>query len=224
MESVDSLETFGSSLPHPTSMVAGNSARLGLTINKGNSNMFRTYASNNTPITVQGVAVEEVDSFTYLGSIQYIQNPHHDIGITNKCRLFNTIVKPLLLYGTETQITPVTTINKLMSSSTPASERSSRFAGQTRSTTNNYGEEHSSCQLKKTSYRYPASNATRQLSHRNPKEKGREGAHGPNMGKLEIHAQNRDSWWKHKKSPRERGERERERETRENERERATRS
>ncbi|KAH3868152.1 hypothetical protein DPMN_031292 [Dreissena polymorpha] len=26
-------------------------------------------ASNNTPITVQGVALEEMDSFTYLGSI-----------------------------------------------------------------------------------------------------------------------------------------------------------
>ncbi|KAH3850287.1 hypothetical protein DPMN_092695 [Dreissena polymorpha] len=50
-------------------MVPDNLARLGLTINKGISKVFRTNASNNTPITVQGKALEEVDSFTYLGSI-----------------------------------------------------------------------------------------------------------------------------------------------------------
>ncbi|KAH3718505.1 hypothetical protein DPMN_061310 [Dreissena polymorpha] len=50
-------------------MVADNSARLGLTINRGKRMVFRTNASNNTPITVQGEALEEVDSFTYIGSI-----------------------------------------------------------------------------------------------------------------------------------------------------------
>ncbi|KAH3892160.1 hypothetical protein DPMN_016272 [Dreissena polymorpha] len=46
-----------------------DSALLGLTINREKSNVFRTDASNNTPITVQCEALEEVDSFTYLGSI-----------------------------------------------------------------------------------------------------------------------------------------------------------
>ncbi|KAH3842975.1 hypothetical protein DPMN_116481 [Dreissena polymorpha] len=58
-------------------MVVDNSARLGLainrgkstTINRGKSKVFRTNASNNTPITVQGEVLEEVDCFTYLGSI-----------------------------------------------------------------------------------------------------------------------------------------------------------
>jgi hypothetical protein len=109
-----------------TNMVADNSARLGLTINKGKSKVFRTNASNNTPITVQGEALEEVDSFTYLGSILDNQGGtdadvrtrigkaraafhqlkniwgSSEIGITTKIRLFNTIVKPLLLYGAET--------------------------------------------------------------------------------------------------------------------------
>ena len=51
-----------------TNMVADNSARLGLTINRGKSKVFGTNTSNNTPITVQGEALKEIDSFTYLGS------------------------------------------------------------------------------------------------------------------------------------------------------------
>ncbi|KAH3835819.1 hypothetical protein DPMN_109185 [Dreissena polymorpha] len=42
---------------------------------------------------------------------------------------------------------------KYRSSSTPASGRSSRSVGQTRSPTKNYGEEQCSSQLKKTSFR-----------------------------------------------------------------------
>ena len=52
-----------------SNIVADNSARLGLNINRGKSKVFKTNASNETPITVQGEALEEVDSFTYLGSI-----------------------------------------------------------------------------------------------------------------------------------------------------------
>ncbi|KAI8746576.1 hypothetical protein BgiBS90_033343, partial [Biomphalaria glabrata] len=49
------------------SIVAENSTRVGLT--RGKSKVFKIKASNNTPITVQGEALEEVESFTYLGSI-----------------------------------------------------------------------------------------------------------------------------------------------------------
>ncbi|KAH3837307.1 hypothetical protein DPMN_110693 [Dreissena polymorpha] len=92
-------------------MVADNSARLGLTINRGKSNVFNTNAYNNTPITVQGKAPEEVDTFTYLGgiliewmqmlepsSVKHEQNiwGSREIGITTNIRLFNTIVKPIL--------------------------------------------------------------------------------------------------------------------------------
>ncbi|KAH3835818.1 hypothetical protein DPMN_109184 [Dreissena polymorpha] len=56
-----------------TNIVADNSARLSLTINRGKNKASRTNAYNNTPITVQGEALEEVDSFTYLGKILDIQ-------------------------------------------------------------------------------------------------------------------------------------------------------
>ena len=41
-----------------SNMQEDNSARLGLTINRGKSKVFRTNAPNNTPITVQGEAQE----------------------------------------------------------------------------------------------------------------------------------------------------------------------
>uniref|UniRef100_A0AAV2LFI9 Rho-GAP domain-containing protein n=1 Tax=Knipowitschia caucasica TaxID=637954 RepID=A0AAV2LFI9_KNICA len=120
-----------------TSRVANNSARLGLHINRGKSKVFKINASNNTPITVQGEALEEVDSFTYLGSIldkyggtdedvrtrigkartafQQLKNiwGSSTISITTKIRLFNTIVKPILLYGAETWRTTVVTIKRI---------------------------------------------------------------------------------------------------------------
>ncbi|KAH3739851.1 hypothetical protein DPMN_046541 [Dreissena polymorpha] len=52
-----------------TNMVADKSARLCLATNKGKSKVFRTNASNNTTITVQNAAQEELDSVIYLDSI-----------------------------------------------------------------------------------------------------------------------------------------------------------
>ncbi|KAH3716274.1 hypothetical protein DPMN_058993 [Dreissena polymorpha] len=52
-----------------TNMVADNSARLRRTINRTKSKVFRTNASNNTLIKVEVEVLEEVESFTYLGSI-----------------------------------------------------------------------------------------------------------------------------------------------------------
>ncbi|XP_048582970.1 syntaxin-7 isoform X1 [Nematostella vectensis] len=112
-----------SKLQEKTIIVADNSARLGLNINRGKSKVFKTNASNETPITVQGEALEEVDTFTYLGSIldnkggtdadirtrigkaraafYQLKNiwGSSEISITTKIRLFNTIIKPILLYG-----------------------------------------------------------------------------------------------------------------------------
>ncbi|KAH3726048.1 hypothetical protein DPMN_051903 [Dreissena polymorpha] len=50
-------------------MVAENSARLGRTLNREKGKLFRTNTFDNTLITVQGEALEDMDSFTYLDSI-----------------------------------------------------------------------------------------------------------------------------------------------------------
>ncbi|KAL6461214.1 hypothetical protein MHYP_G00311800 [Metynnis hypsauchen] len=111
--------------------------RLGLNINRGKSKVLKTNASNETPITVQGEALEEVRSFTYLGSIldncggtdadvktrigkaraafNQLTNiwRSSEFSITTKTRLFNTLIKPILLYGAETWRTNVTTMKKI---------------------------------------------------------------------------------------------------------------
>ncbi|KAH3867056.1 hypothetical protein DPMN_030181 [Dreissena polymorpha] len=50
-------------------MVANNSDRLGLTIDRGESNVLNVNAPNDIAIKVQGDALEEVDGFTYFVSI-----------------------------------------------------------------------------------------------------------------------------------------------------------
>ncbi|KAH3808681.1 hypothetical protein DPMN_137038 [Dreissena polymorpha] len=50
-------------------MVAENSSRLSLTINRGKSNFPKTNTTNDTPMTVQGEALGLLNIFTYLGSI-----------------------------------------------------------------------------------------------------------------------------------------------------------
>ena len=52
-----------------TNYVAQFSACLGLNIHKGKSKVLKINTSSNTPITLEGINLEEVGSFTYLGSI-----------------------------------------------------------------------------------------------------------------------------------------------------------
>ncbi|VDP24093.1 unnamed protein product [Schistosoma margrebowiei] len=94
-------------------------------------------AENNNPITLDGETLEDVGSFTYLGGIINEQGGSDAdvkarIGkartaflqlkniwnskqlLTNiKVRIFNTYVKAVLLYGTETWKTTTTTIKKV---------------------------------------------------------------------------------------------------------------
>ncbi|VDP54726.1 unnamed protein product [Schistosoma margrebowiei] len=59
--------------------------------------------------------MENVESFTYLGSIIDVQGGSDaDVKATNiKVRIFNTNVKAVLLYGAETWRTTTTTIKKV---------------------------------------------------------------------------------------------------------------
>ncbi|KAK7097424.1 hypothetical protein V1264_004408 [Littorina saxatilis] len=121
-----------------TSTVANNSARFGLNIHKGKSKVLRTNATaNTTPITLNGEALQEVDNFTYLGSVvdkqggtdvdvrvrigkaraAFLQLKNvwasADLSINTKLRIFNTTVKSVLLYGAETWRTTVAITRKI---------------------------------------------------------------------------------------------------------------
>ncbi|KAH9587145.1 Laminin subunit gamma-1 [Schistosoma haematobium] len=52
-----------------TASVAAVSASVGLSIHKGNTKVLKFKAENSNPITLDGETLEDVESFTYLGSI-----------------------------------------------------------------------------------------------------------------------------------------------------------
>ena len=121
-----------------TSAVADPSARLENT-HRGRSKILEVNAVRDTLITLEGEALGEMESFTYLGSIVdkkagtdadvrdrigKTRAAFHqvksvwgslDLGTNTKIkiRLFNTIMKPFLLYGAETWRTTFTTMKKI---------------------------------------------------------------------------------------------------------------
>ena len=151
-----------------TSTVADTSARLGLNIHRGKGKILKVDAIRETPITLEGEALEEVESFTYLGSIvdkkggtdvdvrvrigkaraafHQLNNIWRstDLGTNTKNGIFNTIVKPVFLYGAETWKTTATTMKRIQTFINTCLRRFSRFAGQTLSATKNCGNEQDS--------------------------------------------------------------------------------
>ena len=121
-----------------TSMVADNSDRLGLKVHRGKTKvLMNSTAVNIVPITLEGNGQEDVTSFTYLGSIVdnqggtdanvkvrtgrgraaffQVKNNWTSPNLTFKIkiRIFNTTVKPVLLYGAETWRTTAATLKKI---------------------------------------------------------------------------------------------------------------
>ena len=120
-----------------TSDVAENSAKLGLNIHRGKSKVLKVNAGSTTPIMLEGRALDEIETFTYLGSIvdklggtdadvkiriskariafMLLKNiwTARDLSIQTKIRLFNTNVKSVLLYGAETWRTTANTTKKI---------------------------------------------------------------------------------------------------------------
>ncbi|CAH8544775.1 unnamed protein product [Schistosoma curassoni] len=109
-----------------TTSVAAASAAVGLNIHKRKSKILRYNTACTNPITIDGEAFEDVKTFTYLGSIideqggsdanvktrigkaraAYLQLRNiwnsKQLSTNTKVRIFNTNVKTVLLYGTET--------------------------------------------------------------------------------------------------------------------------
>ncbi|CAH8613346.1 unnamed protein product [Schistosoma curassoni] len=120
-----------------TASVAAVSASVGLSIHKGKTKVLKFKAENSNPITLDGETLEDVESFTYLGSIideqggsdadvkarigkarasfLHLKNIWNSKQLSTniKVRIFNTNVKAVLLYGAETWKTTTTTIKKV---------------------------------------------------------------------------------------------------------------
>ncbi|VDO56728.1 unnamed protein product [Schistosoma margrebowiei] len=109
-----------------TNSVAAASAAVGLNIHKGQSRILRYNTECTNPITIDGEDLEDLKTFTYLGSIidehggsdadvkarigkvraAYFQLRNiwnsKQLPTNTKVRIFNTNVKTVLLYGAET--------------------------------------------------------------------------------------------------------------------------
>ncbi|VDO95360.1 unnamed protein product [Schistosoma margrebowiei] len=82
-----------------TVSVAAVFASVGLSIHKGKTKVLKFKAENNNPITLDGETLENVESFTYLGSMIDEQG--------------GSDADSVLLYGAETWRTTTTTIKKV---------------------------------------------------------------------------------------------------------------
>ena len=113
------------------------SAGTGLKINKKKTELMRINTTANTPVTVDGEPINEVESFVYLGSIidekggtdkdlsarigkargafVMLRNiwSSRKINTRTKLRIFKTNVKAVLLYGCETWRTTKSLIRKI---------------------------------------------------------------------------------------------------------------
>ena len=112
-------------------------ASLGLKINSSKTKVMRINNKNNTPITMDQNQLEDVTSFTYLGTVINIEGGSEEdakarigkarttcnilnkiwetknIPIKTKLKIFNSNVESTLLYGSETWKTTSNILNKL---------------------------------------------------------------------------------------------------------------
>ena len=120
-----------------TNTVRDISAQTGLIIHRGKTKTMRVCTANEEPVTFEDEGLEEVDKFTYLGSIVSKQGgteedvaarigkarsafialkniwKSKEIRTRTKIRLFNSNVKSVLLYGSETWRTTKTITKKV---------------------------------------------------------------------------------------------------------------
>ncbi|RXN15856.1 endonuclease-reverse transcriptase [Labeo rohita] len=109
-----------------TTRLATTSARTGLVINRRKTELMKINTTVSTPVTVGGEPIQEVESFVYLGSIVDTQGgtdrnvtarigkarsafvmlkniwASREITTATKLCIFNSNVKSVLLYGSET--------------------------------------------------------------------------------------------------------------------------
>ena len=106
-------------------------------VHRGKSKVLKNNTSvSTTPITLEGDALEDMTSFTFLGSIVEKKGTDADVKVRTgraraaflqmknnwaspnltiniKIRIFNTTVKQVLMYGAETRRTTAATLKKI---------------------------------------------------------------------------------------------------------------
>ena len=227
-----------------TSTISANSACIGLNIHRGKTKVLRVNSPSTSAIMLDGGALEEVDEFTYLGSIvnkrggtdadvrvrigkarvAYLQLKNiwsaKYLAITTKIRIFNSNVKPVLLYGAETWRTTVNTTNKIQSFINTCLRRILQIRWPNTISNNELwkrtNQKPAEEEILKRRWRWightlrkPASNTTRQSLKWNPQGKRKRGRPrntwrrdleadakkmGHTWGQLEVLAQDRDAW------------------------------
>nr|KAG5696914.1 hypothetical protein BaRGS_015878 [Batillaria attramentaria] len=126
-----------SQLEAKTTCLEATSAETGLKINRRKTELMKINTTANTPVTVDGEPIREVESFVYLGSVVDGQGgtdrdvtarigkaraamvmlknvwASKVVSIRTKLRIFNSNVKSVLLYGCETWRTTKTMQQKI---------------------------------------------------------------------------------------------------------------
>ena len=120
-----------------TNIVEDSSAQVGFHINRGKTKVLRINTTTTEPVRLEDDLLEEVNYFSYLGSVVEIQGAQkltlkpelakqkqfflhlknvwssNDLTLQTKIKIFNSNVKPVLLYGSETWKTTVATTKKV---------------------------------------------------------------------------------------------------------------
>nr|KAG5691815.1 hypothetical protein BaRGS_016627 [Batillaria attramentaria] len=128
-----------SQMQDKTTCLEATSAGTGLKINRRKTELMKINTTANTPVTVGGESIREVESFVYLGSVVDGQGgtdrdvtarigkaraamvmlkniwASKVVSIRTKLRIFNSNVKSVLLYGCETWRTTKTMQQKIQS-------------------------------------------------------------------------------------------------------------
>ncbi|VDP66810.1 unnamed protein product, partial [Schistosoma mattheei] len=140
LDFVDDLALLSQSqqqMQEKTTSVAAASAAVGFNIHKGKSKILRYNTAYTNPVTIDGEDLEDVKTFTYLGSIideyggsdadvkarigkaraAYLQLKNiwnlKQLSTNTKVSIFNINVKTFLLYGAETWRTTKAIIHKI---------------------------------------------------------------------------------------------------------------
>ena len=193
-----------------TARLTANSIKLGLHPNVSKTKVMKVNCTNNRPVKVRDIILEEVTSFVYLGSVVSIDGgsdedikvrinkarvafnmlrkvwSSHVISRRTKFRIFNTNVKAVLLYGSETWRTTKQTSQKLQTFVNKCLRRILKISWTDRVTNEMLwelaGEEPIITQISKRKWRWighilrkPANNITQQALRWNPQGKRKRG-------------------------------------------------